>query len=69
MTSEEVLLETYKILPRNRKQELLDFAEFLTQKEEEGNKLIDQDLTDLDSGELRHLEMEFDNYEQRYPLR
>ena len=29
MTSEEVLLEKYKILPQNRKQELLDFAEFL----------------------------------------
>ncbi len=33
MTSEEVLLEKYKILPQNRKNELLDFAEFLEQKE------------------------------------
>lgn len=33
MTSEEVLLEKYKVLPKNRKQELLDFAEFLEQKE------------------------------------
>lgn len=33
MTSEEVLLEMFKILPTNRKQELLDFAEFLESKE------------------------------------
>jgi hypothetical protein len=33
MTSEEVLLEKFKVLPTNRKQELLDFAEFLEQKE------------------------------------
>jgi len=69
MTSEEVLLKTFKILPRNRKQELLDFAEFLTQKEGEGNMLIEQDLTDLDQGEIQHLEREFENYEQRYPRR
>ncbi len=33
MTSEEVLLETFKVLPTNRKQELLEFAKFLEQKE------------------------------------
>jgi len=33
MTSEEVLLETFKILPMNRKQELLDYAKTLEQKE------------------------------------
>jgi hypothetical protein len=33
MTSEEVLLENFKGLPANRQQELLDFAEFLKQKE------------------------------------
>lgn len=33
MTSEEVLLKTFKILPTNRKQELLDFAKSLEQKE------------------------------------
>ena len=32
MTSEEVLLEKFKMLPVNYKQELLDFAEFLEQK-------------------------------------
>ena len=69
MTSEEVLLEKFKILPINRKQELLDFAEFLTQKENENNALIEQDLATFEQGELHHLEMEFENYEQLYPRR
>ena len=33
MTVEEVLLEKIKILPMNRQQEVLDFAEFLEEKE------------------------------------
>jgi hypothetical protein len=33
MTSEEVLLEKFKVLPPNRKQEVLDFVEFLEEKE------------------------------------
>ncbi len=69
MTSEEVLLEKFKILPLNRKQELLDFAEFLTQKENESNALIEQDLATFEQSELQHLEMEFENYEQIYPRR
>lgn len=32
MTSEEALLEKFKILPVNYKQELIDFAEFLQTK-------------------------------------
>lgn len=69
MTSEEVLLEKFKILPVNRKQELLDFAEFLEQKENEQNVLIEQGLADLDKNELQHLELEFENYEQLHPRR
>jgi hypothetical protein len=33
MTVEEVLIEKVKVLPMNRKQEVLDFAEFLEEKE------------------------------------
>lgn len=33
MTLEKVLLVKYKVLPKERKQELLDFAEFFEQKE------------------------------------
>jgi Protein of unknown function (DUF2281) len=69
MTAEEVLLEKFKILPLNRKQELLDFAEFLTQKENENNSLIEKDLATFEKDELQHLEMEFENYEQLYPRR
>ncbi len=69
MTSEEVLLEKFKILPVNRKQELLDFAEFLTHKENESNGQIEQDLAGFEQGEILHLEMEFENYDQRYPRR
>jgi len=69
MTSEEVLLEKFKILPGNLKRELLDFADFLTQKESEGHASINLDLTDLEQGEIQHLEMEFENYDERYPRR
>ena len=69
MTAEEVLLEKFKVLPVNRKQELLDFAEFLTQKEDENDALTEQDLADFEKSELQHLEMEFENYEQLYPRR
>ncbi len=38
MTVEEVLMEKVKVLPPNRKQEVLDFVEYL-----EGKKLNDKD--------------------------
>lgn len=69
MTSEEALLEKFKILPADRKQELLDFAEFLEKKEKEQNELISQGLADLEKSELQHLELEFENYEQLHPRR
>ncbi len=69
MTSEEALLEKFKILPAGRKRELLDFAEFLEQKEKESNESISEGLADLEKSELQHLEMEFENYEQLYPRR
>jgi multiple sugar transport system ATP-binding protein len=47
MTSEEVLLEKFKILPRDRKQELLDFAEFLTRKEGKGRDEIEHRVQDV----------------------
>ena len=69
MTSEEVLLEKFKVLPRDRKQELLDFAEFLTRKEGESRGQIEHELADLEQSEIQHLEMEFENYDQLYPRR
>ncbi len=43
MTVEEVLMEKVKVLPPNRKQEVLDFVVYL-----EGKKLNDKE-TDIDS--------------------
>lgn len=40
MTSEEVLLEKFKMLPVNYKQELLDFAEFLSLKKKANQQRV-----------------------------
>jgi hypothetical protein len=73
MTSEEVLLKRFKGLSGIQRKELLDFAEFLAYKAKMknavNNGLIDEDLSLLDENELKHLEMEFENYEQIYPRR
>ena len=43
MTSEEVLLEKIKVLPPEKKREVLDFVEFLERKESgETNAAIDE---------------------------
>ena len=41
MTIEEAVLEKVRRLPLNRKQEVLDFAEFLAQKENLTDEAID----------------------------
>ena len=69
MTSEEILLEKFKTLTVNRKQELLDFAEFLTRKESESHGQIEHDLTAFEHSEIQHLELELENYEERYHRR
>ncbi len=71
MTIEQAVLEKIKVLPIEKKQEVLDFTEFLCQKAKvesaQNNNLIDGELSLLDENELTHLEMEFENYEQIYP--
>ena len=71
MTIEQTVLENLKVLPLGKKQEVLEFTEFLSAKEsndsEKKNNIIDGDLSRLDENELTHLEMEFENYEQFYP--
>ena len=66
MTIEQAVLENLKVLPLGRKQEVLEFTEFLSAKEQSGRENID--LTDLNENELLHLEMEFENYDELYPL-
>ena len=71
MTIEQAVLENLKVLPIEKKQEVLDFTKFLYRKAKveaiQNNDLIDGDLSLLDENELTHLEMEFENYEQIYP--
>lgn len=63
MTSEEVLLEKFKMLPINHKQELLDFAEFLSLKKNTKQKRaslkgiwkdLNVNITDHDIREARN---------------
>ena len=69
MTIEQAVLENLKVLPPGKKQEVLEFAEFLSKKEKNGSKTnIDHELSLMDENELTHLETEFENYEQLYPL-
>ena len=72
MTIEQAVLENLKVLPLGKKQEVLEFTEFLSAKESNGSEkksnIIDSDLSLLDENELTHLETEFENYEQLYPL-
>ena len=72
MTIEQAVLENLKVLPRGKKQEVLEFTEFLTKKEKteshQHDNSVDGDLSQLDENELTHLEMEFENYERLYPL-
>ncbi len=62
MTVEDAVLEKLKVLPTNRKQELLDFAEFLEQKDTTNGPRrslygiwadLNVDITDEDIAEAR----------------
>jgi hypothetical protein len=46
MTVEDIVLEKLKTLPDDKKQEVLDFAEFLVQKESRGN-FVDEAIDDV----------------------
>ena len=67
MTIEQAVLENLKALPPPKQKEVLEFTEMLTAKEQ--NSTVDTELSQLDENELTHLEMEFENYEQLYPLK
>ena len=70
MTVEQAVLENMKVLPLDKKHEVLEFTNFLSKKEKNGSgqtDLVKSDLSLLDENELTHLEMEFENYEQLYP--
>ena len=72
---EKLILDGISDLPTDTLREVADFVYFLRQKaknpkvfaEEYYKTLIADDLTDLSQTELKHLEEEFENYEQLYP--
>ena len=72
MSIEEAVLENLKILPPSKRLEVLEFAEYLSKKvigrAPERPRTLEEELTELDQSELTHLELEFENYDQRFPL-
>ncbi len=72
MSIEEAVLENLKVLPPSKRLEVLEFAEFLRKKADdiasERPRTLEEELTELDESELTHLELEFENYDERIPL-
>ena len=69
---EQIIIAGVRNLPPERQREVADFVYFLRQREEndaEYQQLIEADLAALEAGELKHLEEEFEDYEQLYPRR
>ena len=69
---EQIIVAGIRRLPPDRLREVADFVYFLRQREEndaEFQQLIEADLAELEESELKHLEEEFEDYEQLYPRR
>jgi hypothetical protein len=69
---EQIIVAGVRNLPLERQREVADFVYFLCQREEndaEYRQLIEADLAALETGELKHLEEEFEDYEQLHPRR
>lgn len=74
---EKLILNGIDGLPSEALREVADFVYFLRKKtknpqafaDEHYQLLIDEDLEDLNQNELKHLDREFENYEQLYPRR
>lgn len=69
---EQIIVAGIRHLPPEKVREVADFVYFLRQREENGEEyrqLIEDDLAELEAGELKHLEEEFEDYEQLHPRR
>ncbi len=64
-------LNALRSLARKNGKTLEEYARSILEREmgEEYRNLIKQDLAELDESELKHLEKEFEDYEQLYPRR
>lgn len=67
---EQIIVAGIRRLSRERLREVADFVYFLRQRDE-GNavfqQLVEADLAEFDASEMKHLEEEFDDYEQLHP--
>ncbi|MDF9795025.1 mRNA-degrading endonuclease RelE of RelBE toxin-antitoxin system [Catalinimonas alkaloidigena] len=64
----ENVIKTIKKLPKDKLNEVADFASFLLKKEESPNtKSLSEELSQLNKGQLNHLEEEFKDYKRLYP--
>lgn len=69
---EQIIVAGIRQLPAERLREVADFIYFLRQREENNEifqDLIESDLAELEASEMKHLEEEFEDYEQLHPLR
>lgn len=65
---EKALLAQTQELPEEAVQQLVDFAQFLGQKQSHSvESSSTSELTVLAADQVKHLEEEFENYRQRYP--
>lgn len=70
---EQIIVAGIRRLSAEKLREVADFVYFLRQREEKNDKefqrIVEADLAELEAGELKHLEEEFEGYEQLYPRR
>jgi hypothetical protein len=72
---EQLIISGIKNLPPEMLQEIADFVYFLRRRAadpksfeaEQFQIMVEQDLSQLDESELKHLEAEFADYEKLYP--
>lgn len=63
---EQIIVAGVKRLSPERQREVADFVLFLREREASG-ELIESDLAELSMRESKHLEEEFENYDQLFP--
>lgn len=72
---EQLIVSGIKNLPAETLREIADFVYFVRRKavapesfaQEQERFLLEQDLSELDENELKHLEAEFAGYDKLYP--
>ncbi|MFH1004898.1 MAG: DUF2281 domain-containing protein [Bacteroidota bacterium] len=66
---EKIFIEYTRDMPKEMLMEVIDFIRFL--REKKLNKLsnnLTEELTKLSHSQIKHIEKEFTNYKQLYPI-